>query len=586
MGHVIGSEKRHRAFFWFALVAILLSCVFLIRFRFKDREWNRTITSDGSGYYAYLPAFLLFQDEQYRFYLDLKNTYEIGDLSENFLYPHEGRYFNRYFAGTAIAMLPFFGGACLVQSITGGLMDGHHPVFVVGVHVAGLFYALAGLYALYCLLLRRTSPQLALLMIIALFFGTNLWNYAVNQPAYSHVYSFAFISFFLLALQRFIEHDTTPRLAVVVFCLGMIALIRPSNIIAAGLVPLFFNSFQACGVWLKTQMKSKRIVWIVLLLALFPAIQSVLYHAQCGAWWVDGYPYEHFNFLQPHLWEIWFHPRAGMLLYFPVLLLVVWGWWCWFKQNRFAAMYWSFFLMAATWIISSWWAWHYAGTIGMRALTDHLPWLVLPATYLVWKSWPRWSKQILLMIAVPSFVQGALVNYQAFTGILPHDHMNWDKYTYLLGETRLSRTGNLDDRWYPSVPISAERTQAFTWSKNPHGNERPLMVDADGCIDSIKWTVPINRRVYVQLTGQVRYASLRNESRYELRFYAKGLEVHRSGIRWTDSSFTSDEWCETKNCFLQDFGEHAVDEVRLFTQLDSRTHAEMRQVKLILVGYK
>lgn len=581
-----GFLNRDRAFRWFACIAIIVAAIFLVRFRFKGQEWHRTITSDGSGYYAYLPAFLLYQDPQYRFYLDLKSTYGISDLSENFLYSHHGRYFNRYFAGTAVAITPFFGGACFIQAISGGPLDGHHPVFVVGLHVAGLFYALAGLYALYRLLLRRTKPPAALLLVGAIFFGTNLWNYAVNQPAYSHVYSFAFIAFFLLSFQRFLEKENTARLAALVSCLGMITLIRPSNLLIIGAIPIFFSSLAELRVWMIRLFRSVRIYGMLLLFLIFPAIQSLLYHVQCGAWWVDGYPYEHFDFLRPHLWEIWIHPRAGMLLYSPILILIFVGWFSWIKRQRFAAISWIVFMLAATWIISSWWAWHYAGTIGMRAMTDHLPWLILPMSYLTWPTWSKLTRWAFILLTIPLLAQGASVNYQAFTGILPHDHMTTDKYVYLLGETRLSRTGYLDDRWYPAVPKSASRVDAFTWNSSNERYARPLIMGSDGCVDTLSLSHPLERRAYVKLTGRVRYASLKNESRCELRFYSKGLEVHRTQARFTEPSFETNSWNETTSCFLQDFGENAVDEVRLFAHLDPRSSVEIEQIRLVVVGYK
>ncbi|MFM7814179.1 MAG: ArnT family glycosyltransferase [Flavobacteriales bacterium] len=586
MKNIIGFENRDRAFRWFALMAIIVAGIFLVRFRFKGQEWNRTITSDGSGYYAYLPAFLLFHDPQYRFYLELKNTYGISDLSENFLYTHEGRYFNRYFAGTSVAMAPFFGCACLVQAIIGGPLDGHHPVFVFAVHLAGLFYALAGLYALYVLLLRRASPGIACLLVIILFFGTNLWNYAVNQPAYSHVYSFAFISFFLLALQRFIERESSARLAMLAACLGMIVLIRPSNVLVIGVVPVFFPSLQAFGSWMRRLVVSSRFYLMCIVFLAFPAFQSWLYYLQCGAFWVDGYPYEHFNLLHPHLWEIWLHPRAGMLLYSPVLIFIFIGWFRWYSSHRYPAITWLAFTLAATWVISSWWAWHYAGTIGMRAMTDHLSWLILPVAAIPRSNPSQWKKIALACIALLLCMQGMLVNYQAFTGILPHDHMTGAKYTYLLGETRLSRTGFLDDRWYPNVPNTAIHTDAFTWSAQETLHERPFAISSDGCIDTVKWKAPLERRVYIQFTGKVRFAKLSNESCGELRFYSNGLEVQRHQIRFTEPSFEPAVWTKFNMCKLQDFGDFPVDEVRIYAHLDQRSSAEISQCKLIMVGYK
>ena len=70
---------------------------------------------------------------------------------------------------------------------------------------AALFYALIGLVYLKKLFqLHNIGDKTTSIIVLALFFGTNLLNYTLSEAGMSHVYSFSLISVFLYHSSRFV----------------------------------------------------------------------------------------------------------------------------------------------------------------------------------------------------------------------------------------------------------------------------------------------------------------------------------------------------------------------------------------------
>jgi hypothetical protein len=199
---------KQRPFLFVMILCLSVASYHLVKHRWKGDSWKSTIQSDGSGYYSYLPAVFIYQDLQYRFYLDLKEKYKFGDLSENFLYTENNRLYNRYFCGTSIAMMPFFLLGWAAAEISGQDADGHSFYFTVSLNVAAIFYVLSGLYLMYRLFSRRYNKWTVALICAAIFLGTNTFTYAIYHASYSHAYSFGFIALFIYLADRSIRLKT------------------------------------------------------------------------------------------------------------------------------------------------------------------------------------------------------------------------------------------------------------------------------------------------------------------------------------------------------------------------------------------
>ena len=362
-----------------AIAAVMVFFAF-ITWRWSWNQGPAIIRSDAEGYYGYLRAVFI--------------NHDLGHEKPNGTYLHEtpDGTLNKYFAGEAVMLVPFFLIAHEWAIVTGEETDGLSTPYLRAVGLAGLAYALIGLLA-YRALLRRsgiTEPVTAAMLLI-IGFGTQLVQYASIQPGWSHVYSFCMVSVFLWLTVRLAIDLRTRSCAAWGLALGMIVLLRPVN----GLVLLGIPVVLGDGTMPFLRALVAR--WRPLLAAIVAfscvvLIQSVLWYAQVGHFIADGYKGEGFHWDRPEIAQVLVGFRRGLFLYTPVLLFAVFSVFALWKSERLRALaslaYWS----ANTYVIASWWIWYYGSGWGSRVYIDHYPVLFMPMALVLsrWHQSPRW----------------------------------------------------------------------------------------------------------------------------------------------------------------------------------------------------
>ena len=76
---------------------------------------NRFITGDGKGYYAHLPALVIYHDWEYKFMENYESTYYEPANYAEFRNQVDSEWVNKYFAGVTLLIMPFFLFAHLVS---------------------------------------------------------------------------------------------------------------------------------------------------------------------------------------------------------------------------------------------------------------------------------------------------------------------------------------------------------------------------------------------------------------------------------------------------------------------------------------
>jgi len=74
---------------------------------------------DGNGYYAYLPAIFIYHDLHFGFFDKIAEQEGYQNMKYDYRYEYRGHTVNKYFAGTALAQLPFFLTAYFYEHYTG-----------------------------------------------------------------------------------------------------------------------------------------------------------------------------------------------------------------------------------------------------------------------------------------------------------------------------------------------------------------------------------------------------------------------------------------------------------------------------------
>src|SRR5690606_20133313 len=125
--------------------------------------------------------------------------------------------------GVAVLLLPFFLIALAFAHLFSFLVDGFSLPFQISVAAAALFYLVVGLIFLTKFLrLLNVNVIVRSIIMLIVYFGTNLLNYTLSEAGMSHVYSFALISVFLYHSYKYVEVAQNKNLMYAASIFGLI----------------------------------------------------------------------------------------------------------------------------------------------------------------------------------------------------------------------------------------------------------------------------------------------------------------------------------------------------------------------------
>lgn len=356
------------------LLGLVVCFAVVMNIRLYKHFWQYSIISDGRGYYAYLPAFFLYNDLNFGFYDKVDAEFTDSHNRADYRVTIDGKIINKYFCGTALLQTPFFLAAKFSGSFASDY-SGYTKRYVAFMHIGALFWLGFGLYCLRKFLLRyNATPVIATLICLLILFGTNLFYYVVAEPMMSHVYSFALICCFLLQSNKWMQEGKPLQFTSLAALLALIILVRPVNVlivlwlfVEAGSMSAFISRIR------ETVKKPLTVVASVLLFAGILSIQPLIWKAQTGSYFIDAYGGEGFRFDSFHFFDFLLSYRKGLFVYVPLTLLALAGLIPFYKQHKMRAIYTVVFLVVVIYVLSSWWMWYYGGSFGPRVMIEFLP---------------------------------------------------------------------------------------------------------------------------------------------------------------------------------------------------------------------
>jgi hypothetical protein len=373
---------------WYALGIIAYS---LFRLQ-ANNGIEHVVRSDGDGYYAYLPALLLYQDPHFEASAKAEQTDPAWNPSSLYLSLDEhGNPHNKYFPGVAILQTPFFLVGHGFAWASGDETNGYTYWYKWWFYIGSLCYTLLGIYFFRRLLYRLYPERFPRFewVIAALFVCTPLLHYLTETPSFGHLYSFFLIALFgNLVLSLHAEPGCKKYALWLGLVFGLILLVRPTNGVVLFIIPALLGSWAQTKTFV-LQFFSKGMMFLTLFVGCMAVlgIQLAIWKWETGQWIVWAYSGEGFNFLSPRIMEVLFSYRIGLFLHHPLAILVLIAALWWVKQKGFPAIFWLLYATVNLWIIAAWWCWDYESPFGVRPLTEHLPFVVLPlfAAGLEWK---------------------------------------------------------------------------------------------------------------------------------------------------------------------------------------------------------
>jgi hypothetical protein len=401
---------------------LILSIICINIYRWDKQHIKSIISSDGKGYYAYLPSLFINSD--------------INKLQENSTYTNKlnNRNFIKYSAGTSLLISPFFFSAYIYSSVFNYATDGYSEPFQKMVSIAALFYVFLGLYYLFKLLKHlNVSYFNSLIAITVIFFGTNLFYYTIMECSMSHVYSFSVICCFAYSIKQFFISKKTKYVYLSSFLLALIVLIRPVNAIVIMLIPFLagsWNELKETTAYLFYK-KRKHLIICGIVFILLILIQPLLWYLQTGTFILHSYKDEGFYFLKPEIINVLFSFRKGLFIYTPIAFISLLGFYFLFKKNRFQFYFLFLFAVILTYLISAWWCWYYGDSFGHRAFIDFYFIVCLLIALLLENLHSRLTKSILLCVLTLMLSLNLIQSYQYYSKIIHPFSMDAHKYCYV-----------------------------------------------------------------------------------------------------------------------------------------------------------
>lgn len=420
------------------LLIALVSFWHLFAVRLNGDNWKSVIASDGAGYYAYLPATFIHHDLNYQFAEENSPLYQSYPGCDVHFFGNvnaEGKRINKYFIGTSILQAPFFLVAYFLSSAFDYPPGGYSFLFQASVCFAAIFYLLLGLHCIRKLLLKMKFSDTSVMMtLLLLFFGTNLYHYALEEPSMSHIYSFGMIAVFLLSVFKLKENYSGKRCISACVSFALVILIRPTNGLIVLFVPFFISWQELKNIFSLLWKNKKTLAASILIPLLLFFLQSLVWKISSGHWKEDTYIGEGFDLLHPHLADTLFSWRKGMLIYTPLLLFSIAG--LFFMRPLSKKLIFLGFLLLNTWIISSWHDWSYGGSFGQRPFVDTYSVFAIGLVFFLDGLKNAFAKLSMALVATFFVFLNLFQVYQYHNAILPYEYMTWNKYKRIFLESR------------------------------------------------------------------------------------------------------------------------------------------------------
>lgn len=457
---------------WYVTGLTALILLYYFIWRVDAVGYKSVIDGDGKDYYSYLMSVFIDKNLGHQ------------DTSPWYIIQTPTGTVNVHTAGVALLLLPFFliGYA---WAIAGGYdINGISEPFEKMIGIGALAYALAGLFFIRKLLIQKNISDNVIAWILPLiFFGSNLLNYSLNEPAMSHVYSFCWIAVFMYASYRILNNGELKYFVLAGLSLGIILLVRPINGIIIFILPLWVNSISDLKkrTFALFRERKKEIMVSILLLVSVVLIQCIIWMFQNGRFIQYTYKDNGLYLFSPNMLKMLFGFNSGFFIYTPLCFVLLMGLIYYYQKNRYHFAVLSVFFLFVFYLFSCHWAYTYFDGLGIRALVDFYPVFAIPGALFIGKLSSSYYKIAGTLIIACVVYLNLVFCYQYKAGILPPAGMNFDKFSYIFLKTDKKYAGVLggcnDIRPYsknhpePSFVYENhfDETNFYTYNENEFG---------------------------------------------------------------------------------------------------------------------
>ena len=417
------------------IIFIIIYSMFNVSY-WKDEK--KVITGDVIFYYAYLPSFFIYKDIA----LDFTNNYNKDN--KYIIWGREtptGKKVIKMTMGLSILWAPFFFMGHIAAGILNYDTGGYSAPYIFTLLMSCVFYLGIGLHFLRKILQKYFSKIVTAITIAIIVFGTNLFFYSSFRATVTHAYSFSLIVVFLYLMIKWFKCKSIKNTILLGLILGLITLIRPSNIIVI-IFLLLWNVKSGKELIERINYFIKHYYLILIMITAFIIVltpQLLYWKYVTGHYFYYSYRDEGFFFANPQLLRGLFGYRNGWLLYSPVMIFSLIGIVFLYRKHKEFFYPTIFFVILNIYIILSWWCWWYVG-FGNRAFIDSYAILAFPlATFLSWSfKQKRLVRNSLFVFVLLFSLLNVYHTIKYYYQTIHYDSMTKEAYWHSFGKIRPS----------------------------------------------------------------------------------------------------------------------------------------------------
>jgi hypothetical protein len=416
----------------------------------RDWQGNRhPFISDVAQYYSYIQATFIEHDLSFSFATD----YGIPTAPNGTKVP-------KMSMGLALIYTPMFLVCHTLAQLSGQPANGFSEFYAYGMYYGAMLFIFWGLFVLRRTLLLFYTEKITSLTLLSVFLGTNLLYYTISFNLLTHGFLFTLNCLLVFYTIKWYNSFKSIFIIGIGFIIGLSILIRPTSIFIL-FIPALWGCFTIGDIRQRLQLlwSFRLILFIALLVGLTPWIPQVTYwKIYTGDYFYYSYGQEGFNFLKPNLINVLFSFRKGWLLYTPIMMFALVGFYFLYKQRSkiFIPLVISFPL--TVYVLASWWCWSWGGSFSIRAFVEYYAFLAFPmAAFFAYLMETIHFKKPLIGVITLLILFNLLQTYQYTRVIIHWDNMSKDAYLYSLGKFNYTK----------------EQREHFNTLLAPHSDEVP-----------------------------------------------------------------------------------------------------------------
>lgn len=454
----------------FVIVLVLVVIIGVCKFRnYQERsrrEQPYPIAWDVYGYYLYLPATFIYHDpglEKREWLEETRKVYAPSPFPYQYTKGKEKRRVIIYNIGYSFLFAPGFFVAHSLAPVLGYPADGFSVPYQYALEITALIFTLIGIFLFRKICLRFFSDTITALVLLFTLLGTNYFYQVSYDAVMPHNLLFTLNCLIIWFTIRWHDEYRWKHLLLLALTLGLASICRPTELIWI-LLPVGWTVADKKSFSNKLHLlllKWKQLLVFGLVLFLILMIQLGYLKYATGYFRAFNLHSESFSFLDPYTLKFLFSYRKGWLLYTPVMIFCLPGFYFLYKQRRDIWLPLTCFFLINVYVLSSWECWWYAASFGQRPMVESYAMMLFPmGAFFNW----LWIKKPWLKIVFGFFLSFFLVlnlfqTWQFVNSLLDPERMTKAFYWRSFGATSI----NGEDRKL----LSLDRATAVFPEGNP-----------------------------------------------------------------------------------------------------------------------